>query len=147
MNELREFDKRSRHFPLGDHFINSHNLIAWHCMDIVRRKLMLLGLKGLKLYCTFFSLEKLEVLFLLKEVLKAFSRSQNDKTSNIWQLASITMTFFLKPEVEWWQLLHFPTKMTLVHLCALLLKSLRKSCTRTYSHPCLRPLMLICVYL
>ena len=44
---------------------------------------MLLGLKGLKLYCTFFSLEKLEVLFLLKEVLKAFSRSQNDKTSNI----------------------------------------------------------------
>ena len=25
-NELREFDKRSRHFFLGDHFINSHNL-------------------------------------------------------------------------------------------------------------------------
>ena len=25
-NELREFDKRSRHFYLGDHFINSHNL-------------------------------------------------------------------------------------------------------------------------
>ena len=40
-NELREFDKRSRHFPLGDHFINSHNLISWHCMDIVRRKLTL----------------------------------------------------------------------------------------------------------
>ena len=25
-NELREFVKRSRHFYLGDHFINSHNL-------------------------------------------------------------------------------------------------------------------------
>ena len=41
MNELGEFDKKSRHFPLGDHFINSHNLISWHCMDIARRKLML----------------------------------------------------------------------------------------------------------
>ena len=41
MNESREFDKRSRHFPLGDHFINSYNLISWHCMDIVRRKLTL----------------------------------------------------------------------------------------------------------
>ena len=40
-NELREFDKRSKHFLLGDHFIHSHNLISWHCMDIVRRKLML----------------------------------------------------------------------------------------------------------
>ena len=37
----------------------------------------------LKLHCTFFLLEKLEVLFLLKEVLKAFSRSQNDETSKI----------------------------------------------------------------
>ena len=46
MNELREFDKRSRDFPLGDHFINSHNLIPSHCMDIVGRKLTL-GLKGL----------------------------------------------------------------------------------------------------
>ena len=27
-NEFREFDKRSRHFPFGDHFINSHNLIS-----------------------------------------------------------------------------------------------------------------------
>ena len=41
MNELREFDKRSRHFPLGDHFINSHNLISRYCMDIIRRKLTL----------------------------------------------------------------------------------------------------------
>ena len=40
-NKLREFDKRSKHFLLGDHFINSHNLISWQCMDIVRRKLML----------------------------------------------------------------------------------------------------------
>ena len=24
-NELREFDQRSNHFLLGDHFINSHN--------------------------------------------------------------------------------------------------------------------------
>ena len=40
-NELREFDKRSKHFLSGDHFINSHNLISWQSMDIVRRKLML----------------------------------------------------------------------------------------------------------
>ena len=40
-NELREFDKKSKHFPLGDHFINSHNLVSWHCMDIIGRKLML----------------------------------------------------------------------------------------------------------
>ena len=40
-NELRELDKRSRHFLYGDHFINSYNLISWQCMDIVRRKLML----------------------------------------------------------------------------------------------------------
>ena len=40
-NELREYDKRSEHFPSGDHFINSHNLISRQCMDIVRRKLML----------------------------------------------------------------------------------------------------------
>ena len=37
-NELNEFDKRSKHFLLSDHFINSHSLISWHCMDIVRRK-------------------------------------------------------------------------------------------------------------
>ena len=40
-NVLREFDKRSRHFLFGDHFNNSHNLISWQCMDIVRRNLML----------------------------------------------------------------------------------------------------------
>ena len=34
-NKLREFDKRSRPFLLGDHLINSHNLISWQCMDIV----------------------------------------------------------------------------------------------------------------
>ena len=27
-NELREFDKRSKYFLLGDHFPNSHNLIS-----------------------------------------------------------------------------------------------------------------------
>ena len=41
MDGLREFDKRWKHCLLGDHFVNSHNLISWHCMDIVRRKLML----------------------------------------------------------------------------------------------------------
>ena len=41
MNELREFDKRSRYFPLGDHFINSHNLISRHCINIVGIKLTL----------------------------------------------------------------------------------------------------------
>ena len=39
-NKLREFDKRSKHFPLGDYFINSHNLFSWLCFDNVRRKLM-----------------------------------------------------------------------------------------------------------
>ena len=48
-NELREFDKRSKHFLWGDHFINSHNLISWNCMDIVRGNWCWsqLGLKGL----------------------------------------------------------------------------------------------------
>ena len=27
-NELREFDKRSKYFLFGDHFINSHNLVS-----------------------------------------------------------------------------------------------------------------------
>ena len=27
-NEMREFDKRSKHFLFGDDFINSHNLIS-----------------------------------------------------------------------------------------------------------------------
>ena len=34
-NKLREFDKRSKYFLFGDHLINSHNLISWHCVDIV----------------------------------------------------------------------------------------------------------------
>ena len=48
-NELIEFVKRSKHFLLGDHFINSHNLISWNCMDIVRGNWCWsqLGLKGL----------------------------------------------------------------------------------------------------
>ena len=40
-NELREFDKRSKYFLLGDHLINSHNLISWQRMDVVRRNLLL----------------------------------------------------------------------------------------------------------
>ena len=28
-NKLREFEKRSKHFLFGDHFINSYNLISW----------------------------------------------------------------------------------------------------------------------
>ena len=49
-NELREFDKRSEHFPFGDHFIDSHNLFFWLCTDIVRRKLMLVTLWTCTLY-------------------------------------------------------------------------------------------------
>ena len=41
---LREFEKRSRHFLFCDHFINSHNLISWQCMDIDKRKLKLVKL-------------------------------------------------------------------------------------------------------
>ena len=40
-NKLREFDERSKHFLLGDQFINSHNQISWQSMDMVTRKLML----------------------------------------------------------------------------------------------------------
>ena len=29
---MREFDKRSKHFLLGDNFINSKNLISWPCI-------------------------------------------------------------------------------------------------------------------
>ena len=36
-NTLREVDKRSKHFPLGDYFNNSH-IFSWLCIDIVRRK-------------------------------------------------------------------------------------------------------------
>ena len=39
-NELREFNKISRNFLFGDHFINSRNLISWQCMDTITRKLM-----------------------------------------------------------------------------------------------------------
>ena len=50
-NELREFDKRSKHFLVGDHFINSHNLISWQCMDIVRRNLMLVTIGTYRVNC------------------------------------------------------------------------------------------------
>ena len=39
--QLGEFDSRSKHFLLRDHFINSHHLISWQGMNIVGRKLML----------------------------------------------------------------------------------------------------------
>ena len=44
-NELREFDKRSKYLLLGDHLINSHNLISWQRMDVVRRKLLLVTVR------------------------------------------------------------------------------------------------------
>ena len=51
MDGLREFDKRSRHFLLGDQFITSHNHSSWQCMDIIGENcfLSLLALKGLRL--------------------------------------------------------------------------------------------------
>ena len=52
-DKLREFDKRSKRFPFRDHFINSHNLFHWLCMDIVRRKLMLITLGLIKHYLKF----------------------------------------------------------------------------------------------
>ena len=58
-NYLREFDKRSmKVFSLGNHFINSHNLSFW-CVDIVRRKLMLvtLVLESLSPFSFLFSTE------------------------------------------------------------------------------------------
>ena len=36
--------KRSKHFLLDDHFINSHNLNSSQLMYIVRRKLMLVSI-------------------------------------------------------------------------------------------------------
>ena len=40
-NKLSEFDKNSKHFLLGDHFINSPDLFSWLFSDIVLRKLMI----------------------------------------------------------------------------------------------------------
>lgn len=40
---LREFVKKSKRFPLGDHFINSHTPL-FYCFGIVRGKLMLVTL-------------------------------------------------------------------------------------------------------
>ena len=42
---MREFDKRSRHFLFGNHFVDSHNRISWQCTDIVRRKLLLVTIE------------------------------------------------------------------------------------------------------
>ena len=43
-NKLREFDKRSMHFPFSDHFTNSHDLFSWLRIVIVGRKLMFVPL-------------------------------------------------------------------------------------------------------
>ena len=43
-NWLREFDKRSKHFPFGNYYINSHNPFSLWCAEIIRRKLMLITL-------------------------------------------------------------------------------------------------------
>ena len=43
-NQLRGFDKRSKHFPFCDYYVNSDNLFSWLCSDTVRRKLVLVTL-------------------------------------------------------------------------------------------------------
>ena len=43
-NWLREFVCRSKPFPSGDHFINSHSIFSWLCMYTVKRKLTLVTL-------------------------------------------------------------------------------------------------------
>ena len=45
----------------------------------------------------------------------ALSRSQNDKSSNIWQLISATTTFMQNLVVEWRRLSRFPDKITMGH--------------------------------
>ena len=48
-NKLREFDKRSKHFPSGDYFISSPNLFScWLCFDIVWEKIDVCHILGLK---------------------------------------------------------------------------------------------------
>ena len=55
MNELREFDNRSRHFPLGDHFINSQQRDRTNCplyrgvrIIEVAEESMIFGISGTK---------------------------------------------------------------------------------------------------
>ena len=43
-NWLREFVCRSKPFPSGDHFINSHSTFSWLCIYTVGRKLTLVTL-------------------------------------------------------------------------------------------------------
>ena len=43
-NWLREFVCRSKPFPSGDHFINSHSIFSWLCIYTVGRKLTLVTL-------------------------------------------------------------------------------------------------------
>ena len=65
---LRGFDERSRHFLLSDRFINSHNLISWQCMDIVRRKLMLVTIGTCQAFCSLF--EKANMCLRINWILK-----------------------------------------------------------------------------
>ena len=50
----------------------------------------------------------------------ALSRSQNDKTFNIWYLVFATTTFAQKLVVKFQRLPRFPAKMTLAHARTLL---------------------------
>ena len=47
-NWLREFVCISKLFPPGDHFINSHHIFPWLCIDVVWRKLTLVTLGTLR---------------------------------------------------------------------------------------------------
>ena len=44
-NYLREFDLRSKHFLLADHFTNSHNHFSRQCTVVVGRNLRLVNLE------------------------------------------------------------------------------------------------------
>ena len=48
---LREFAKRSKYFPSGDHFVNSHNLFSCLCVEIVWRQLTLVTLGLRRVAC------------------------------------------------------------------------------------------------
>ena len=48
MVALKSLDRRSKHFAFVGHFVNSHKLFSWWCMDIVGRKLILVTLAKLK---------------------------------------------------------------------------------------------------
>ena len=45
IHQLGEFVKRSKHFPLGNYFINSYHLFSWLFIAIVKRKLTSVTIK------------------------------------------------------------------------------------------------------